>query len=148
MRAFDLQRAGLGLALAAAPATAFADTTNWFTDLFKVQYPGAFDYIILVLALLVAPAAWLAYYRYRLPSAVLEMQRPDRVKWVAFGLSLAVFALLMMLAPGFPAGWLLIVLILGAVIAFAAGLSPLIGAVVLVLAIIIVGVKSAHIFTH
>lgn len=127
-------------AYAAAPAAAPAtDPGAPARGLFSFGYMGAYDYILLAVALIVGIATGILYYRSTLLELVKRMQKPSKVKLRSIGLGLAAFALLLLLAPSLPIGVLLIIVVVGLVIALAAGLGLVAAGVVIVLAAVLFG---------
>lgn len=127
-------------AYAAAPATAtVADPGEAGRGLFSFGYMGAYDYILLAVALIVGIATGILYYRSTLLESVKRMQKPSKVKLRSIGLGLSALALLLLLAPALPVGVLLIIVVAGLVIALAAGLGLVAAGVVVVIAAILVG---------
>ena len=138
--------------LACVPGTALAQDTlseggtfGWLWPLFRVRYPLAYDYILLVAAPIMAITIAIFYYRGVLLNAVLAMQPPSTVRLRAVGLCILVSALVLMLAPNLPVGWLLVFAIAGAIMASSFGLSALIAALLLVAAVALVTLKAMHV---
>lgn len=132
-----------GLAAAATmPARAALptiDESEGAPGLFSFGYMGAYDYILLAVALLVGIATGYFYYRSNLFEAVDRMQRPGKVKLRAIGLGLAAFALILMLSPSLPIGVLLILAAVGLVIALISGVGMLATAAIVLIAIVMFG---------
>ncbi len=119
-------------------------TLGWLPPLFRMRYPTAFDYILLVIGPGLGVVIAVFYYRGVLLDAVKDMHRPARVKFRAVGLGILAAALVLLLAPNLPTGWLLVFALMGAIMAASFGLSLLIAAALIIAAIIVVVVKVMH----
>ena len=134
------------LALLAASASAAQAALPSIDDgggsapgLFQFGYMGAYDYILLAVALIAGVATGFLYYRSTLLDSVRKMQKPSKVKLRALGLGLAAFALILMLSPSLPIGVLMILAAVGLAIAMFAGLGLVAAVVVVVIFAILLG---------
>jgi hypothetical protein len=146
-------RVWLAMAVVLAPVSAWAaspfapgGTFGWLLPMFHPRYPTAFDYILLVVGLIVGAAVAVFYYRAVLLEAVKAMQKPAGVKVRAAGVGLLVAALIMMLSPNLPIGWLMLVALAGAIMAASFGLSILIAIALVVAVVVLVVLKIMHVF--
>lgn len=96
---------------------------------------GAVDYIVLTLALIAALVAFFLYYRANLLDGLKKMHRPAKVKLRSAGLALAVFAVVLLLAPGVPGGLVLVLAAIGLLVAAFAGLGIAAAAILVLLCV-------------
>lgn len=120
---------------AQAALTGDAPVDLW-SRLFSFPEPlGAIDYIVLAAALIAAVVAYFLYYRANLLDGLKRMHRPAKVKLRSAGLALAVFAAVLLLAPGLPGGLVLVLAAIGLLVAAFAGLGMVAGVILLVVCV-------------
>lgn len=134
------------LAQALPVRSARSSTLGWIVPLFQPHYLTAFDYIMLLIALVLGAAVGVFYYRGVLLDAVKRMQKPSKVKLRAAGLGLLVASLVLLVAPNLPSGWLVVIALMAAILASSFGMSLLLAAILVLGAVALATAKYMHWF--